>query len=153
MRHYFLLMILLIGITGSYAQVNRYDKAINYQYQSTYQSLDTDFIINMAIISKEIREAKKRSRELIDEVKSIYQSYPKYPNSIYDGWHEVVQINTSPERIFLIKVYTTKGYVTKVYVNEEVIDLDIDIPINKGKAITDLFTLYFLKDIKKYNMN
>lgn len=147
------MLILFLGVTNSFAQINRYHRAIEHEYQSTYQSLDMDFLINMAKMNREIKEAQKRTLQLINEVKSIYNSYPKYPVSINDGWHNVIQINTSPERVYMIKAYTRNEKVTKVYVNEEVIDLNINIAVVKGKAITNLFTLYFLEDIKRYNMN
>ena len=153
-KNYILLLMFLLGITNnSYAQINRYDRAINHEYQSTYQSLDMDFLINMAKMNRDIKEAQKRTLQLIDEVQSIYNSYPKYPDSINDGWHEVIQINISPERVYLIKAYTTNGKVIKVFANDEVIDLNINIPVVNGKAITNLFTLYFLEDIKRYNIN
>ena len=153
MKNYLLAIVMLIGVTNSFAQVNRYDRAIDYEYQSTYQSLDMDFLINMAKMNRAMKEAQKRTQNLIDEVQSIYNSYPKYPNKIKDGWHEVVQINTSPKRAYLIKAYTMNNNIVKVYVNNEIIDLDRKMQVINGKSTTLDFTLYFLEDIKAYNMN
>lgn len=153
MRNYILAIVMLVGVTSSFAQVNRYDGAIDYEYQSTYQSLDMDFLINMVKMNREMKEAQKRTQHLIDEVQSIYNSYPKYPNKITDGWHEVVQINTSPKRAYLIKAYTKNNNIVKVYVNNEIIDINRNLPVINGKSATLDFTLYFLEDIKAYNMN
>ena len=153
MKSYILAIVVLIGVTSSFAQVNRYHRAIDYEYQSTYQSLDMDLLINMVRINREMKEAQKRTQHLIDEVQSIYKSYPKYPNKIIDGWHEVVQINTSPKRVYLIKAYTMNNNIVKVYVNNDIIDINGILPVINGKSTTLDFTLYFLEDIKAYNMN
>lgn len=151
MKNYVLTIIMLIGVTSCYAQANRYDRAVPIEYQSIYQ--DMDLYINMAKMSREMKEARKRTQELIEQVETIYKSYPQYPNTINDGWHEVVLINTSPKRIYSTKAYTINNYVVKVYKKNKLIDLPKKPSIIRGKSYSSDFTLFFLEDLEAYNMN
>lgn len=134
--------------TFSMAQVGRYDSPANSTFGNTYVSPNYDALLQLGTIAKQ-RQIK--IQELIKRTITTYNSYPRYPQKIKEGWHQAVCLCQEENLLMEVEAY--------VNVNNEIttIDLgtqtakDIKIKIVNGKAELDGLVFYFLEDIWQYN--
>ncbi len=114
------------------------------------------------IAQSQLNEQIKREKvfSLIHQVKSLYSSFPKYPEKMSDGWHTIIStdnFNFCEER----KVFVSNNQITK-YIIDDWFEKKISYPsnISKGKSTVQLVQddgtitfvdIYFLEFINNPN--
>ncbi len=114
------------------------------------------------IAQTQLNEQLKREKviSLTNQVKSLYSSFPKYPEKISDGWHKVISTDNfdfCEER----KVFVSNNQITN-YIMDDWFERKISYPsnISKGKATVQLVQddgsivfadIYFLEFINNPN--
>lgn len=147
MRSLFLFLFLVYS-TFSMAQVNRYDTPAQAIYGNTYVSLNYDALLQLGALAKQKR---MKIRELIQKSLSTYNSYPRYPNKIKEGWHQAIWLCQNEDLLVEVKAYVNNNNeITAVDFGTQSIS-DIEIKIVNGRAQTGDYYFYFFEDIWQYN--
>lgn len=153
MRFYTIFVILISGKLFSQGNqsVSASDQAKGAQYAAN------DFV--GLYETKKVRYDQQQTVEKIADLKSIYESYESYPDSIITGWHEVVV--TDNAKIFkAAKVYVSNNRIRKFFIDNCIgLEFTTDGDLTKGKAIITLkkvsgdplrtIDIYFMDDLDK----
>lgn len=146
----FILLFFIMSISFSMAQVNRYDTPAESTYGNTYVSPDYSLLFELGNVAK---QRKSQIESLIQKAKELYDSYPKYPSVIEQGWHKTVSVFEDDCFIMETESYVNfNNEIEKINVNNNIL-IGFKDKIVKGKSKVGTVTVYFFEDIWSYNKN
>lgn len=145
MKVILLISLIVFSTTEVLGQINMYNKPAEQRFIDTHVPLD----FNLLNVASEIAESERRTSDLISQAVTLYNTYPKYPSSLENGWHEVVCITNG--KIYQHEAYVINNEVVTVKLNNETIELKRSIPIVNGRCLEPKLSLYFFEDLYQYN--
>ena len=110
---------------------------------------------------EQIREMRrKETKQATKEIVNLYYSFEKFPNTIEDGWHEIIMTNND-DNYGIRKVYVSNNKITKyLNGNNDYITIKFSTNISNGKtSLTigqygnkdQIVDIYFFESIAKEN--
>jgi len=162
----FILFLLLISIYG-FTQVNQYSQPASANFRNTYVPIDFNALNNatsamQARNERQEQMRKEKVKNLIEQVKTYYNSVTSFPEKLNDGWHKVISTNNydlcqerkvyiSNNKIikYVIDDWAEKriSYSSVVYKAKSMIQL-----INDDGSNGDMLEIYFIEDISNPNV-
>ena len=161
MVKFFITTILLyIGILG-FSQTNRYTKYVPLNY--TPSTVDPT-LLAYAIQAKRARMDKEEELRILEaqkciyQVKEFYNNLKSYPQTIKNGWHNVISLDNDDfceERQVLIEnerviVYLIPDQPTRKIISSHIIKNGLTtIFLSNPEGSPTMLDLYFLEDCAK----
>lgn len=129
-------------------------------YVLPYEQMKETLLLRQERYEKEQEIERKKSLEMMEQIKSYYSSFKTYPQKITNGWHSAIAMNNydfcEPVKVFvennkIIKYVTNNWYYHEISSGGYINDCKSMINILDGNGKNEYFNLYLIDYIENQN--